>query len=69
MAFGATGCADQQTTQAPIFHRYAVEGLKLGEAVADDLSGAGHAGAIVRHADGALDAAAEPRSEASVAWA
>ena len=69
MAFGAVGGDDKQKTRAAILHRYAMEGLKLGEAVACDLSGAGHTGAIVRHADGAMDAAAEPRSDASVAWA
>ena len=74
MAFGAMGGDDQAMTQDAIFHRYAMDGLKLGEAVAGGLSGAGyagagHAGAIVRHPDGAMDAAAEPRSDASVAWA
>lgn len=69
MAFGAVGGDDQERTQAAILHRYATDGLMLGEAVASDLFEAGNAGAIVRHADGAMDGAAEPRSEASVAWA
>jgi gamma-glutamyltranspeptidase len=74
MAFGAMGDEDQRRTQAAIFHRYALDGVKLGEAVAGGLPAAGYAGAsqagaIVRHADGAMDAAAEPRSDASVAWA
>lgn len=69
MAFGAMGGDDQAMTRDAILHRYAMDGLKLGEAVASDVSGAGHAGAIVRHPDGAMDAAAEPRSDASVAWA
>ena len=69
MAFGAVGVDDQERTQAAFLHRYATNGLMLGEAVVSDVSEAGYAGAIVRHADGAMDGAAEPRSEASVAWA
>ena len=49
-----------------------VDGLvKAGHAVrmVEDYSDLmGHAGAIVRHGDGAIDAAGDPRSDGSVAW-
>jgi gamma-glutamyltranspeptidase/glutathione hydrolase len=49
-----------------------VDGLrKAGHAVQmtgnySDLMG--HAGAVVRHADGALDGASDPRSDGGAAW-
>jgi len=50
-----------------------VDGLRKAghpvKMVEDYSSLMGHAGAIVRHADGALDGAADPRSDGSVAWA
>ncbi|KAL4710783.1 hypothetical protein ACJJTC_009332 [Scirpophaga incertulas] len=64
IVYGTRGGDGQSQTQTAIFHRKGGHKIKLLEPFSETM---GHAGALVRHANGMMEGAFDPRSDGSAA--